>query len=201
MTARPGSSSGSSACPVRVDVALALGQPEGELEGRVAERARDRVADLRGRRRRAELHDQIRHGGAVQSRAQEAGEERERRSRERHEADPASRTLPAVSDAPPSATTVTAASRSPSRLPLQSTGASARRAGPSHGASVGRAARRLRHERPPSDQGAQRARSRRPDPGIVVGRGAGCAGSPGNRVIRDSRRAAPTRGRRAGQRT
>ena len=32
---------------VRVDVAFVLGQPEGELEGRIAERARDRVTHLR----------------------------------------------------------------------------------------------------------------------------------------------------------
>ncbi len=82
VTARPGSASGSNACPVRVDVALVLGQPEGELEGRVAERARDRVAHLRRSQRRAELHDEIRHGRAVQSRAQQTGEEGER-----HDAD------------------------------------------------------------------------------------------------------------------
>ena len=73
---------------VGVDVAPVLREPEGELERRVAERSRDRVADLRGRRQRSKLDDQLGHGRAVQSRAQKAGEERERDRSKRNGAHP-----------------------------------------------------------------------------------------------------------------
>ena len=49
--------------PARIDVAFVCGQPEGELERRIAERARDRVADVAGRESRPELHDQIGYTG------------------------------------------------------------------------------------------------------------------------------------------
>ena len=64
--------------PARIDVALVRGQPESELERRIAERAGDRVADVVGSRERAELHDQIGDTGALQAGAQEADEERDR---------------------------------------------------------------------------------------------------------------------------
>ena len=63
---------------VGIDVALVVGQPEGELERGIAERARDRVTNLRGSRQRPELDHELGHGRAVQPRTQEAGEEGER---------------------------------------------------------------------------------------------------------------------------
>ena len=74
---------------VGIDVALLLGQPESELERGIAERARDRVTNLRGSRQRPELDHQLGHGRAVQPRAQEAGEEGERDRSGRNDHHPA----------------------------------------------------------------------------------------------------------------
>ena len=68
--------------PAGIDVALVRGQPESELERRIAERTGDRVADVVGSRERAELHDQIGDTGALQAGAQETDEERDRDGRE-----------------------------------------------------------------------------------------------------------------------
>ena len=76
---------------------VTVGEPEGELERVVAQRAGDRVADLGRRRERAQLDDEIGDRGAVQPGAQQTDQERDRDRDEATSPTSQSRTIPAIS--------------------------------------------------------------------------------------------------------
>ena len=192
VTARPGSASGTSAS-VGVDVALLLGEPEGELERGVAERARDRVAHLRGR------------GTEPSSTTSSATAERCIRVRRRPARNASGIAAAATTTTQvkrpradrPDVTpiqTVKAARRSPSPTAAQPTGAIACRAG-----GVARRQRRMRSPNAVSTIAKSIGAPRSPIPSVTpesLGAGAGCAGNLVNRPRPGSRRGAKLRCRR-----
>ena len=73
---------------VDADPPVRVRKPDGELEVRVVERVRDRIAELAQAVRAQELDDEHRHGGAGKADLQQAGEERERYRRKGEEDEP-----------------------------------------------------------------------------------------------------------------
>ena len=73
--------------PALVHVLLALGQPEGKLERRVAEGAGEGAAEVVGRRT-LELEHELGNAGSGEARAQHARKQSERESHEAHDLPP-----------------------------------------------------------------------------------------------------------------
>ena len=180
MTARPGSLGEIEPASVGVDVASPLGEPEGELERGVAERARDRVPHLARLRQRAELDDQLRDrssgasASAADRRGTQAGSSMQGHPGERSRPDLGRRRRVQTVN------TSSAAERRNHRGRATRTGASARRVGP-----VARRTRRTSRARPPCSRTTTidqvpAAPIASATPGSRRA-GGGCAGSPGTR--------------------